>query len=83
MFNTYCNLDYIHRWLSKWGMELASKKRMREMQWTPDDIEGELMPFAFAVKETEQIRTALCMYTPVSRENRDPQIWGPPVPKST
>ena len=39
---------------------------MREMslQWTPDDIEGELMPFTFAVKETEQICTAPCVYTP-------------------
>lgn len=47
-------------------MKLASEKRMREMslQWTPDDIEGELMPFAFAAKEAEEIRTAPCVYTP-------------------
>lgn len=47
-------------------MKIASEKRMREQapQWTPDIIEGELMPFAFAAKETEEIRTAPCVYTP-------------------
>ena len=56
----------IHRWLSKWGMKLASEKRMRELtpEWAPDDIEGELMPFSFAVKETEEVRAAPCVYTP-------------------
>lgn len=58
---TLFTTDY--RWLSQWGLKLASETLMRETaeQWTIKGIESEMMPFTFSVKDGEEIRSAPCV----------------------
>ena len=53
-----------YRWLSQWGVKLASEKAMRQTarQWTIDSIGVEMMPFTFPVQEGQEVRSAPCVY---------------------
>ena len=54
------------RWLSKWGLKLASESRTRNIaqELAPYDTIGELLLFVITANDGEEIRTAPCVYTP-------------------
>ena len=56
-----------YRWLSMWGVGVASERKMRlqASELVGDNLDAELVPFSFPHKDGgEMIQDAPCVYIP-------------------